>query len=338
MRYIKAMIVPAFCIPALAAEYVEVGSYPAKVAPEQIAMIPIAEPGYVTDWVDDERRYKKGDVLARVNKEQLKEDREDLDLQLLSERISKKDSIAALKKQKRQLQFYFSLSERERRYASDIQVDGELPTREAIEDINERISLAEKEMELKPKRRLEEFEKKVRLNTITMPFDGRFQYQIILPEDRSVPYETKAVAHFATAIDDSSYYIAVPMTQAALSQLPAEKFIARIDLPAGKQLNGVFAHRRLEKTNTGEGYVYYFRVTEADEQRAYSMLGSTAQVKLFYQLSDNLKRVNMDQHYGGAAAESSSSKEEFIRKSFPGYNLLLETDSELLLIPVGQEP
>ncbi len=338
MRYITAMTLPAFCLIAAAVDFVEVGTYPSKVTPEQIAVLSISESGYLTELVDDKLRYKKGDIIAKVNEEQLKEEREDLDLQLLSERITKKDSIADLQKQKRQLQFYFSLSERERRYATDIQVDGELPTQQAIEDINERIKLAEMEMERRPKKQLKDFEKKVKLNTITMPFDGRFQYQIILPEKRDEPFETKPVPHFATAIDDSSYYISVPMTQAALSQLPAEKFIVRIDLPAGKQLNGVFSHRRVEKSNNGDAYVYYFRVTEGERERAFSMLGTTAQAKLFYQLSDKLKRIDMDKHYGGAAAESSSSKEEFLRKSFPGYNLLLETDSELILIPEGEEP
>ncbi len=338
MKYISAIILPFICLQAWAAEFIEVGTYPAKVSPEQIAILPVVEKGYVTQFADETKRLKKGDIIAKVNEEQLKEEKLDLDLQILSDKITRKDSIRALKKQKRQLQFYFSLSERERRYASDIQVHGEVPTREAIEDIDERIELAEMEMERKPLRMEKDFQKKVEANTITMPFDGRFSYQVILPEDRSQPYETKAESHFATAIDDSSYYITMPITQASLTQLPTDKFITRIDLPAGKQLNGVFSHRRLEKAGNSEAFVYYFRVPASDMERAYDMLGSTAQAKLFYQLSDSHKRVDLNQHYGGEAAENSASKEEFIRKTFPGYNILLETDTELILIPEGEEP
>ncbi len=338
MRYITAIILPLLLLQVKAADFIEVGTYPAKVTPEQIAIIPVSEKGVVTQIADDSKRMKKGDIIAKVNEEQLKEERHDLDLQILSDKISRKDSMRALLKQKRQLQFYFSLSERERRYATDIQVHGELPTRQAIDDIDERIKLAEMEMERKPQRMEKEFNKKVELNTLTMPFDGRFQYQVVLPEDRSQPYETKPVPHFATAIDDSSYYITMPVTQAALTQLPTDKFIVRIDLPAGKQLNGVFSHRRLEKAGASEAFVYYFRVPEGAKDRAYSLMGSTAQARLFYQLSDQLKRVDLNHHYGGEAAESSSSKEEFIRKTFPGYNILLETDTELILIPEGVEP
>ncbi len=338
MKYISAIILPLFCLQAWAAEFIEVGTYPAKVSPEQFAILPIGEKGYVTQFADETKRLKKGDVIAKINEEQLKEEKLDLELQILSDKISRKDNIRTLKKQKRQLQFYFSLNERERRYASDIQVHGEVPTRQAIDDIDERIELAEMEMERKPLRMEKDFQKKIELNTIVMPFDGRFSYQIVLPEDLSVPYETKPVPHFVTAIDDSSYYITMPITQAALTQLPTDKFIARIDLPAGKQLNGVFSHRRLEKAGSGEAFVYYFRVPSSDKERAYDMLGSTAQAKLFYQLRDSLKRVDLNHHYGGEAAEGSMSKEDFIRKAFPGHNILLETDTELILIPEGEEP
>ncbi len=322
---------------SISAETVEVGIYPAKVTPEQLDVLSIGEQGIVTQLSHDKVHYKKGEIIARVNEEDLKDAKEDLEINILSDRITRRDNIRTLQKQRKELEFYFSLTEREQRYATDIQVDGEPPTKQALEDIDERIELAERELERAPKRMTKEFEKKEEASSVIMPFDGRIQFQIVLP-DKDEVFETKPIPHFATAIDDSAFYIAIPITQAVLTQLPTEKFSASIDLPAGKKLVGTFSHRRLEKSGSSEGFVYYFILPEDQADLSFSLLGSTAQTKLLYEVSDKLKRVNMHEHYSGDIAENSRDKEELIKKSFPGYNLLLETDEELILIPEGEEP
>ncbi len=210
---------PAAVLP-LAAEPVDLGQYAAKIVPEQVAVINLPERGTVTDRAADDSHLKKGDVIAILNKEETAQEEEELELGIRRERLNNRDEIRKLEQQRKRIRFYLDLSKEERKYATDL-VDetGEEPTEEGLRDVNDRIDLLKRELESLERRKRSEFSRKHDQLTLRMPFDGRLQYNVSLPEDPAAPYEHTGtnVQSFATVCDDSAFYITVSINSAELS-------------------------------------------------------------------------------------------------------------------------
>ena len=322
----------------LHAEILRVGRYPAKIVPEQVDTLGFQGKGIVSDIIlDTTARVEKDTIIGILDKDKTEEAREDMELQLTRERLTKRDEIRKLELQLQKIKFYQKLSESERAFAKDLRTEGEeavSPT--ALKDINERITLLKKELNTIERRKRTEFKLKHEQNTLRMPFTGRLQYNITLPEDPSQPFEYSQGAGyipFATVCDDSAYYITLNISTSDISLLPEEQFSAYIELPGGRRLNGVYAHRRVEKNNNGNGdmLVYFFRLSEEDHEIAFNMLGSNAMATLLYTAEKGVESVPKMKLLSHPAAPECEDWKQLVSIAYPGYVIVLVTERDILI-------
>lgn len=304
---------------------------PAKIVPEQIATLPL-ERGVVSQLADAGVRHRRGDVLAVLNEEQMKQEREELELKLERDRLSLRDEIRKLELQRHKVSFYSELSDKERRYATSD--NRQLPD-DTLADIDERLALLKREMESMQRHRLNELTRKQARNTLKMPFSGRVQYHFTLPENPDIPFEYQATGSmpFATVCDDSAFYITISLARAELTQLPEHNFSVEITLPEGKKMRGEYAHRRVEQNGSGDMLVYFFRIPADDHERAFNMLGSQAKARLYYEAAEGtllLSKSELAQH---PRAEQCQNWEELVEALYPEYHLLLIGEREIVITP-----
>lgn len=333
--------IPAFllsvmlCAPGVA-EQVSLGIQPAKIVPEQVAVLTLSERGSVTDFADPSTRLEQGAVIARVNKAKLAQEQEDMELQLARERINKKDELRKLEAEKRRIQFYLNLTEAERKYAGDlVSPTDPAPTHESLKDIDERMDLLQRELSTIARRKRADWEAKVENNTLKMPFTGRLQYNVNLPQDKTKPFEnTGMVQAFATACDDSAYYITIAMGRGELTQLPPENFQAEVSLPGNRKLVGTYAFRRVERANTGgDMLVYFFKLPQEDHETAHSMMGSNARAKLFYEAGTGVQRVRKATLAAHPEAARCENWEELVAVAHPGYHVVIIAERDIIICP-----
>ena len=318
----------------LAAAPVTVGKYSAKIVPERVEVLTLPERGTITNLVDANERLDNGTIIAILNKERTEEAREDMELQIARERISKRDEIQKLRNQRRKVQFYNSLTESERRFNTDFSSD-DTPGSNSLQDIDERIQLLEKELKTMERRKRKEFNDKHDKLTLRMPFTGRLQYNITLQEDRTAPFEySETVRSFATVCDDSAFYITINLSESDLALLDEKRFTTTVKLPGGKQLSGTYSHRRVERANNGSDMlVYFFRLSEKDFTTAYNMLGSNTSAELIYESDDAALHVSKAELVAHPKAADCENWEQLIAQTHPEYAILLIGRRELVLVP-----
>lgn len=321
----------------LAAAPVEVGRYSAKIVPERVSVLTIPDAGIVSDLASAEGRLEAGTVIAILDKERTAENREDMELQIARERINKRDEIQKLRNQRRKVEFYNSLSADERRFNSDFKGDDQ-PGSNTLQDIDERISLLERELKTVERRKRKEFDEKHDKLTLRMPFRGRLQYNITLPEDTSKPFEyTETVRSFATVCDDSAFYISISISDSNISLLDEKCFSATVKLPGEKRLTGTYSHRRVERNpNGGDMLVYFFRLPESEHETAYNMLGSNTNAELIYETGGETLHISKTELVMHPKAGECETWEQLIQLTHPGYKILLIGRRELVLVPSAQ--
>ena len=337
-NYSRAILVVLLLLPPVYGEVITLGRYPAKILPEQEGTLTFNASGLVSDLlIAENSRAEKGQVVAVMDKEKTAEEREDMELQLMRERLNKKDEMRKLETQRSKLNFYLQLSEKERAYAKEyaLNQDGEEP-KDALLDIQERITLLKKELETLERRRRAEFEKKHENLILRMPFTGRLRYNFVLPEDPGKPFEyTPGMGqNFATVCDDSAFYVAIEVSDATLGMLPPNAFSASIKLPEGKQLRGTYSHRRVDQAGSGRSdkLIYFFKLDEQDYDTAYSMCGGHAEAILQFTASgDGIKRVSKEDLLAHPSAGDCESWEDLVSRAYPEYVILVAGERELLL-------
>lgn len=329
----QALLLLLSSLPLTAAP-IQVGKFSAKIVPERVAVLPLPERGIVTDLTDASQRLEEGTIIAILNKERTAEEREDMELQIARERLNKKDEILKLKAQRRKVVFYNSLSPAERRFNNDFKEDGP-PDSTSIKDIDERIALLERELKTMERRKRKEFEHKHDPMTLRMPFTGRLQYNITLPEDITQPLNYSELSRaFATACDDSAFYITINISESDLSLLSEDKFTTVVKLPGGRELVGTYSHRRVERANHGgDMLVYFFKLPADTYETAYDMLGSNTTAILTYETGTDVLHVSKAELLTRPEASECENWEQLIKVTHPGYNILLIGQREIVLSP-----
>lgn len=331
-----ALLASLFAALPLGAQPVTVGKYPAKIVPEQVAILNLGDRGIITDLADSSQRLEKGSIIAIVNKEQTEEEREDMELQLARERITKRDEVQKLKSQRRKVEFYLSLTEGERKYNTDFN-DGELPpTDESLRDIDERLDLLDRELRTIERRKRAEFDKKHDSLTLRMPFTGKLQYNITLPEDKSKPFEAPQgnVQNFATVCDDSAFYITLSISNSDLTILPEEQFSATISLPGNRKLSGTYSHRRVERAGSDrDALIYFFKLPLEDHETAFNLMGSNATATLTYETGHETNTLLVSKAALAAHPEAASCEnwQQLAERVYPGYHILLIAEQDIVL-------
>lgn len=313
---------------------VKVGRYPAKIVPEQVCSLGFSGKGTVTDLVDPSGRIPAGTVIGILNKDLTATEFEDMELALERELLGKQDEIRKLEEQRRKVGFYLTLSPEERRYAQ-LDESGVDVTEATLQDIDARINLLRREMATLERRRRHDFDVKHADLTLRMPFDGRLQYSIALPEDLSTPVEYHGGASyqgFATACDDSAFYITIVISNAALTQLPEENFSVVVSLPDRRELRGTFARRKVERSNGGSDIlVYFFRVPVEDHETAFSMLGSNATATLYFEAGEGVETVSKAELLADPRASQCDDWEQLVETVYPGYGIIIIAEREIVI-------
>ncbi len=338
----SSLFLPLLVAMPLAAEPVLVGKLPAKIVPEQLSVLSLSEAGTVTD-IAPEGHLNKGDVIAVLNKDITAAEREEMEFQLARDRLAGRDELRQLLQKREKLLFYFNLSEGERKYAASELEEGVPPTRESLRDIDERIALVQRDLDTMEKRRRDKFEREHDKHTLRMPFNGRLQYNINLPEERDKPFELVGLVQtFATACDDSSYYVTVSISSSDLSLLPERKFSVSVDLPEGRKLVGSYAYRRVERNrNGGDVLIYFFRLPAEDAETAYGMLGSNTTASLFYEVDGTVERISKAKLAAHPEAGSCESWAELFEIACPGAVVVVVAERDIIIRhaekPAGQQ-
>lgn len=320
------------------AEPTEVAVLPAKIVPEQVSVL-TAEAGVMGELADAAQHQERGAVIAVLNKERTEQEREEMELQIARDCLAVKDEIRKLEAQRSKVQFYLSLSEKERAFARDVVTTGaeELPpTADSLKDIDERLSLQRRQLESAPRIKRNEFKRTHDKLTLRMPFSGRLQYNASLPEDGGIApfdYVPAPGQAFATVCDDSAFYITIALSRAELTQLPPERFSVYVTLPEGKRLVGTFDKRRVERGNGADMLVYFFRVAKEDHETAYTMLGSHAQAHLVYDAAPGTLVVRKSELITKPEAAACADWEELISRLYPQHVIVLTGERDIILRP-----
>ncbi len=319
-----------------AGESIVVGKYPAKIVPEQISEIHLKENGLITDLAEAGKRLEKDSIIAIINKEQTEHDREDMELGLARERITKQDEMRKLEAQRRQVSFYLSLSEGERRYNTDFKGNDNAPTPESLKDIDARIELLQRELNTLERRKQREFDLKHDPLTVRMPFTGQLQYNVPLPEnpqerEQGFKLPENNMRTFATACDDSAYYITISLVDGENSLLSEDKFSVSIALPEGKTLQGTFARRMIERAGSGDALIYYFRIPQEDHATAHRMLGSRYTATLKYEVEGEVLRVSKAQLATHPQAADCDDWAQLVELAYPDHSIVIIGTRELVL-------
>jgi len=335
-RAVPFAAVLAGFVQVLSAEPVQVALLPAKIVPEQAATLQL-ENGIITRLVDDTQRQPAGAVIAVVHEERTAQQLEELELKIAREDMRLRDELRKLEVQRQKVQFYLNLSPRERRYAQDMGSGDLPPTPESLRDIEERMQLLKREQETAPRLMTQEFERNHAKMTLKMPFAGRLQYEFPRPADITKPFEYVSVPgrHFATVCDDSALYITVALSRAELTQLPEENFSVSISLPEGRELCAGFDHRKVEQNSSGRGdmLAYYFKVSEADKETAFQMLGSNAQARLMYEAGPHAQFVSKLELVAHPEAAECENWEQLVQRLYPEHVLILVGERNIVIRP-----
>ncbi len=300
----------------------------AQITPERIRTFVMPAAGYVNNWLPETEHEHKGAIIATVNEEDMELKRKELEIQILKDKTAKRDEIVSLRKQLEEIDFYAGLTPEEKRWD-----DKRLPSdKEAIQSLKEKISLAEKELELieiKPRR---DFQKEEEAYVLRMPFDGRIQYQFTLPTDNSQAVYLEPSTPIATVCDDSAYYITIPIANPDLTRLDPSLLRVYIPLTNGNSMSGVFSHKRVEKNPSTGGNVlaYFFKLPPSQHDAAHAMIGSNCTARLYYVPNTPvilLDKMTLSAHPAGKVAPSW---QELLKTVYPEYELVLEGESQLI--------
>lgn len=332
----SSLVFAALVLAPLHAEIVTIGKYQAKILPEQVTHLMFQTRGSVTDIIrTDCKRLEKDTIIGILDKDKTEEAREDMELQLARERMNKQDDIRKLELQRAQLGFYLKLPEGERIYAQDVKgsFDTEI-TPDALKDIDARIDLLRREMSTLERRKRSEFEAKYEKNTLRMPFAGRLQYNVPLPENPDEPLDyTQSVTGqpFATVCDDSAFYIVISISSTDLILLPEERFSVYIDLPAGRRLSGTYAFHRVEKGAGTDILAYFFKIDPSEHDTAFNMLGSSAMANLVYSAEEGIVRVPKVELLAHPSAPDCEDWKQLVSLAYPGYVVVVATERDILI-------
>lgn len=328
----------ALC-PMLWAEPVQVATLPAKIVPNQATTLNL-EHGIVSRLADASKRVEVGSIIAIVHEERTAQEREELELKLAREEMRLRDELRKLEAQRAKVQFYLSLTVRERQFAKNMGTDDLPPTPESLRDIDERIALLKREQVTSPRLMKQEFERNHAKLTLKMPFTGRLQYNFPLPDDPTQPFEYMGLPGrpFASVCDDSVFYVTISLSKAELTQLPPENFSVSVALPEGKTLTGTYSHRQVEQGSASQGdiLVYFFRMDEKDKDTAYSMLGSRAKARLVYDAGENVQYVSKMELIAHPDASLCENWEQLIERLYPGHHIILVGERNIIIRPVAK--
>lgn len=302
----------------------------AKVTPERVATVTAEEAGEVEVCWRGGDRPQKGALLARVNPEALEMERLEMELQVRQGRLEAEAELLQLTRQREEMEFIASLPEGKRFYVAAQAKTG--ADARALEALERKRALVEERAALQERKLRELFAKKEAVRDLRMPFDGRVQFHVPLPREGERAL-VAAGAPVLTVADDSALYVAVVMADPALAQLEPERLSVRVATADGGRLEAHWAHRRVEKSGQNEALAYYFRVPEAEGERAWGLLGANVTAELWYEGEEGWRCEEKAALAREAGERPFESWEELAAALRPGWSIVFSGETHLCLRP-----
>lgn len=330
----KFFILFCLCTSAMGEDLLlPLGDYPAQIVPEQVRAFPVPEKGEATNLIDVSQRIAKDTLIGVVNQDEIARQEEELETAVKREKLAKKDEILKLTRQREEIEFILRLPSEERRFAT--QGGTANPDKRALAHLKEQIELSQQELvQLEPRKRLD-FKKKKDTFVIKMPFDGRLQYHFTVPENLNQPCYVDPSQPFATACDDSAFYITIRVNNSEISQMSGDLFKVTVNVPGGELLEANFSHKRIEKVGGGGGgqetLVFFFKLPSTERDKTYDMLGANLQAKLFFKAPEGTLAIEKVSLAARPEARNTTSWEQLIDICYPGYALVLAGERHLIL-------
>ncbi len=264
---------------ALAGQELYVSRHAARILPARIVNIPVPEAGEIRIHCFGEGRVNAGTLLAVLNEENLAMEEQELEITLMQQRLERDKVLYKLQKHKEELEFLQKLPNERRAYAAErMQAQ---PDERMLASLDEEMELLHRRFRIAEAKARQTLNKKRQLCTLHMPFTGRLQYHITLPEKEGGTVPVTSSTPVVTIVDDSAFYVVLPATDPAWSKLEHERLHLSIDLGSGEKLCASWHHQKVDKGERGEALFYYFLVPEAEKEKAFSLIGSNIVAELF---------------------------------------------------------
>ncbi len=262
-----------------AGQDVYVSRHAARILPARIVSIPAPEAGEIKVHSFGKGRVEAGTLLAVLNEELLALEEEEGRLALRQQQIERDKALYKLQKHKEELEFLQKLPKERRAYAEErMQAQ---PDERMLAALDEEMELLHQRFRLAEAKAEQALNKKRQLCTLHMPFTGRLQYHIPLPEKEGDTVPVTTSVPVVTIVDDSAFYVVLTATDPTWSKLEHERLHLSIDLGSGDKLCARWHHQKVDKGERGEALFYYFLVPEAEKEKAFSLIGSNIVAELF---------------------------------------------------------
>lgn len=301
----------------------------AKIVPERIRTFAMPVPGYVNNWLMDSDRADQDTIIATVNEEDMALKRKELEINILKDKIAKREELAKLEKQLEEIRFYQNLNKQERRWIDKKEQTDD----QTVQSVEDKISLTRQELEIVEEKPRRDLAKEEESYILKMPFPGKLQYHFSFPGDQSQKVYLEANTPIATVCDDSAYYIAIPIADPELIQLDPATLRAQVSLTNGHIMTGTFSYKRMEKNSSsgGEMLVFFFKLPPELNQQSYNMLGSNCVAKLYFMPSEPVICLNKMDLASRPEVKLCTTWEQALQKIHPEYELILDAESQLIV-------
>lgn len=309
-----------------------VGQYPSKIVPEQIRIFAAPEKGNITHLIHPGKKVAKGTVFGRMNQKELALEKEEIETNLLKDRLTKQEEIIKQEREKKEIQFMMGISPNERKWLQEN--DYKKADKQILQTIDDKIKLARRELAITEKKKRAEFEKKEEAYTFTMPFDGRLQYQFLLPADlENNSQYTESGKEIAVAYDDSNFYLSISIANPEITKINPENLVLQFELSSGRKIFGTYSHRRVEKAQgfQGDMLAFFFRVPQQNHDEVYEMTGTNPLSKLYYKTEQNIRTLNKMDIASRPEAKDTTSWQELLNKIMPEYEVVLVGETQIIV-------
>ena len=310
---------PGESIPAQAPDALYIGRYPGKVVPKRFIPVVPQTAGKVQVHHRHEGKVEKDTLIISINAEELKKEEQEMQFRKEKALLEAESEILQLQRQKEEMEYISALPAKHRMYVTQ-HLKAEVDKR-ALELIERKIELARKAARQEAERLQERFEQRREAHEIRMPFPGRIQYHLAIPDEgESVLVNNSAPV--VTLVDDSEIYLAVNMSNPAMSRLDASSLSVTLDMGANGMIHAPWSHSRVEKGDQGEILVYYFSVPEQRKEEVIRLTGSKLVLRLHHRNHDDFVLYSKANLAMATVDKPFSSWEALVAEIMPGFSIV----------------
>lgn len=311
------------------AEEYYISRYAAAIVPQRMLTVPMQEAGVIEIHHRGDGHVAKGTLLLKINAKELELEEAELKNQQRLNAANANEALLQLQRRKEEMEFIMAQPLNRRQFVEPrLKVKAD---QQALDILNEKIAIQKEALRISNEKLQQTFDKLCETRIIRMPFDGRIQYHITLGE--AAEQQVAQTGPILTAVDDGALYAAITPAEAEVANLPTDKLILLVETGQGKHIQGRWHHKKIEKRNSKESLVYYFKLNPEDHDTARAMMGANTVAELHYQAQadENLVYVPKIELAKEAGTCNFETWEELVNELRPGYKILFTGETNLCL-------